>query len=146
LKNHIYDAANRLVSGTNEKGEISQYTYNELGMGVQTNQSMLNENAKYRDNKNSTGSTRLGDVSQYLDQNKPENYSQWQNGTGMNRAEDYGEIVRNYTIDFTSVTNRDILITESGRYAQRIVYGLDKISATIGEIEEIQPNLKKNIE
>ena len=34
IKSYTYDATNKMVSGTNEKGEVSAYTYNGLGVLV----------------------------------------------------------------------------------------------------------------
>ena len=143
-KTYVYDQTNRLIFGSNKDGEESEYNFNALGALVQTRQTVININQGYSDNQSSPGSSRIGDLGQYLEREQPEGHMSWQDETGATRQQTIQQVTRDYVVDYTTATRESLMVYEQGAYAQRFTYGFNKIAVTL-LANEAEDNIKTDI-
>ena len=130
ITNYTYSAQNKLVKGEKTNGESSTYVYNALGVRiantqVRTNKNAGNQNADLRD-----GSHGL-DYMRFLKNGRASWQRAWETEIGTTVQSDKETVTRHYVVDYLSIANRDIFVTEDGSYATRYVYdaGGRRISA-----------------
>lgn len=130
---YTYTAQNKLKTGKTEDGQSSTYTYNALNVRI--------KNVQVRDNKNAAhANSDLKDGSHgtdYLDFLKDGRFfwqRTWETEVGTTFQSNFETVTKNYVVDYLSIANRDILVTEDGSFTQRYVYDEDgtRISAEYG--------------
>lgn len=130
---YTYTAQNKLKTGKTEDGQSSTYTYNALNARI--------KNVQVRDNKNAGhANSDLKDGSHgtdYLDFLKDGRFfwqRTWETEVGTTFQSNFETVTKNYVVDYLSIANRDILVTEDGSFTQRYVYDEDgtRISAEYG--------------
>ncbi len=111
---YVYDETNKMVSGTNAKGEVSGYLYNGLNALVQTEWSLAENPKGY---KNS-----LSLISKLLFPSNLKNPV---------------VVVKDYVVDYTAETLSPLTETEVNGVSYRYVYGADEqpLSVTIYGVE-----------
>ena len=112
---YVYNAANRMVEGTNTAGEKTVYNFNGLGMLVQNTWVVENNAYGYHDMNGKT------DVKYSI--KKPE------------------IVVKDFVVDYNSPVQVPLTENEEGGLSYRYTYGLERVSVQIGGIETSAGNL-----
>ena len=117
---YAYNAQNRLISGARNDGQSSEYAYNALGVRIANTQVRANENAGY------ASSDLIGyngvDYSRFLRDGRDTSQRTWETEIGTTIQNDCETVVKRYVVDYLSIANRDIVVTEEGSWTQRYVY------------------------
>ncbi len=121
ITNYTYSAQSKLVKGEKTNGESSTYVYNALGVRiantqVRTNKNAGNQNADLRDGSHGT------DYLRFLKDGRSDWQRVWETEIGTTVQSDKETVTRHYTVDYLSIANRDIFVTEDGSYTTRYVY------------------------
>ncbi|MDR0905339.1 MAG: hypothetical protein LBN00_04055 [Oscillospiraceae bacterium] len=130
---YTYNAQNKLARGENTDGESSEYTYNALGVRIQNVQVRENANAGYQ-NSNLIDGSGGEDYLPYLRDGRFEWQRVWESEIGTTVQNNFETVTRNYILDYLSLANRDILVTEDGSFTERYVYDASgiRVSAEYG--------------
>jgi RHS repeat-associated protein len=128
---YTYNAQNRLVKGSSSDGSYSEYTYNAMGARVQNVQYRENVNAGYENVELNNGSENITDYTPALDDERATWESTWETEVGTVIQTEWETVTVNYTVDYLSVANRDIMVETVGAFVTRYVYDPDgtRISA-----------------
>ena len=121
ITNYTYNAQNKLVKGEKTNGESSEYIYNALGVRiantqVRTNKNAGNQNADLKDGSHGT------DYMRFLKDGRSTWQRVWESEIGTTVQNDGETVTRHYVVDYLSIANRDIFVTEDGSYTTRYVY------------------------
>lgn len=119
---YIYDETNKMVSGTNEGGEVSNYIYNGLGALVE-NQWIITKNGY------GYHSMDAGDVEITYPATSLKNSS---------------TVVKQFVVDFTSETFEPLMEHEVNGLDYKYVYGNDRLSVDISPITTSSGNIIEN--
>jgi len=119
--NYTYSAQNKLVRGVKASGESSEYVYNALGVRIEnvqvrTNKNAGNQNADLRDGSHGV------DYMRFLKNGRASWQRVWETEIGTTVQSDKETVTRRYVVDYLSIANRDIFVTEDGSYTTRYVY------------------------
>jgi len=120
---YTYNAQNRLILGETSEGETSSYVYNALGARVQNEQYRENENFGYKNSNLFDGSGGV-DYQRFLDDWRATWQRAWETEVGTTVQNNFETVTKNYVVDYLSLANRDIFVTEEGSFTQRYVYDL----------------------
>ena len=108
----------------------SEYLYNALGVRIEnvqirTNRNAGNQNADLKDGSHGT------DYLRFLKDGRSTWQRVWETEIGTTVQNDKETVTRHYVVDYLSIANRDIFVTEDGSYTTRCVYdaGGRRISA-----------------
>jgi RHS repeat-associated protein len=128
---YTYNAQNRLTKGSNSDGSYSEYTYNAMGARIQNVQYRENANAGYENVELNNGSENIKDYTPALDDERATWESTWETEVGTVVQREWETVTVNYTVDYLSVANRDIMVETVGAFVTRYVYDPDgtRISA-----------------
>ena len=118
---YTYNTQNRLVKGETDDGQSSTYIYNAMGVRIGNVQERINVNAAYQNAPMFDGSS-FTDYAQYLKDFRDYWQSTWETEVGTTVQNNPETVTKHYVVDYLSMANRDILVTEDGRYTQRYVY------------------------
>ena len=102
-------------------GESSEYVYNALGVRIANIQIRENRNAKYQNSGLKDGSHGV-DYMRFLKNGRASWQRVWETEIGTTVQSDKETVTRHYTVDYLSIANRDIFVTEDGSYTTRYVY------------------------
>ena len=119
--NYTYSAQNKLLKGEKTNGESSEYVYNALGVRIEnvqirTNKNAGNQNADLKDGSHGT------DYMRFLKDGRATWQRVWESEIGTTVQNDKETVTRHYVVDYLSIANRDIFVTEDGSYTTRYVY------------------------
>jgi RHS repeat-associated protein len=128
---YAYTAQNKLESGKQADGQSSTYTYNALGVRIQNVQVRKNQNSGYANADLNNGSEHIKDYLSALSDDRADWQRVWESEVGSVHQNDFETVTTHYTVDYLSVANRDIMVTEDGSWTARYVYDEDstRISA-----------------
>ena len=126
---YTYNAENRLILGEKASGESSSYTYNALGVRIGNEQIRENENAGHQNRPLIAGSQWLERYHDVLLDGRFDWQRVFETEVGTTVQNNFETVTKHYVVDYLSVANRDILVTEDGSYTQTYVY--DENSARI---------------
>ena len=145
VEQYVYDGANRMVKGTNEKGEESHYIYNGLGNLV-ANEWIIEKNAYGYTGVDAPASLQVNGVV-VCDRHKNSTGQGHINPTGKGHTEGgttggvypkidnkkFQVVHKDYVLDYTSALRDIIMETESGAggITYRYTYGLEKASVVM---------------
>ena len=118
---YTYNAQNRLILGETSEVETSSYVYNALGARVQNEQYRENENFGYKNSNLFDGSQGV-DYRRFLDDWRATWQRAWETEVGTTVQPQMETVTKNYVVDYLSIANRDIFVTEVGSFTQRYVY------------------------
>ena len=119
---YIYDETNKMVSGTNANGEVSNYIYNGLGALVE-NQWIITKN-EYGYHDVDAGNA----VVTYP-------------ATGLHNS---STVIKQFIMDYTSETFEPLMEHEINGFDYRYVYGNDRLSVDIKGVTTSSGNLIEN--
>ncbi len=128
--NYTYNAQNKLIKSEKTNGESSEYLYNALGVRIANIQIRENRNAKYQNADLKDGSHGV-DYMRFLKNGRASWQRAWESEIGTTVQSDKETVTRHYVVDYLSIANRDIFVTEDGSYTTRYVYdagGRGKVS------------------
>jgi len=102
-------------------GESSEYLYNALGVRIEnvqvrTNKNAGNQNANLKDGSHGT------DYLRFLKDGRSSWQRVWETEIGTTVQNDKETVTRHHVVDYLSIANRDIFVTEDGSYTSRYVY------------------------
>ena len=126
---YSYNAENRLILGEKANGESSSYIYNALGVRIGNEQIRENENAGHQNRTLIAGSQWLERYHDVLLDGRFDWQRVFETEVGTTVQNNFETVTKHYVVDYLSVANRDILVTEDGSYTQTYVY--DENSARI---------------
>ena len=109
------------MKGETDDDQSSTYIYNAMGVRIGNIQERINVNAAYQNAPMFDGSN-LTDYAQYLKDFRDYWQSTWETEVGTTVQNNPETVTKHYVVDYLSMANRDILVTEDGRYTQRYVY------------------------
>ena len=118
---YSYNAKNRMILGEKDNGESSAYIYNAMGVRIQNIQIRENVNAGHANANLEDGSGGV-DYGQFLSDNRETWQPTWETEVGTTVQNNFETVTMNYTVDYLSPANRDIMVEVEGRYTQRYVY------------------------
>jgi YD repeat-containing protein len=108
---YTYNAQNRLVKDVLSDGQSSEYTYNALGVRVQNVQMRETQNAGYADADLKDGSDGV-DYLDFLQDDRFNWQRVWESEVGTTVQNNFETVRKNFTVDYLSLANRDILVAE----------------------------------
>lgn len=124
IRSFEYNGRGLLSKATNEKGETTEYTYNGLGVRVENLQVRDNANAGHRNALLNKGSLYIPDYMPTLIEDRFSWQRVYETEVHTVVQNDREEVHKDYKVDYTSPTSRDILVEEKGSYTQRYLYDL----------------------
>ena len=95
--------------------------YNALGVRVENVQVRENENFGYKNSNLFDGSGGV-DYQRFLDDWRATWQRAWETEVGTTVQPQMETVTKNYMVDYLSIANRDIFVTEVGSFTQRYVY------------------------
>ena len=118
---YTYTAQNKLKTGKTEDGQSSTYTYNALDARIKNVQVRDNKNAGHANSDLKDGSHGT-DYLDFLMDGRFFWQRTWETEVGTTFQSNFETATKNYVVDYLSIANRDILVTEDGSFTQRYVY------------------------
>jgi RHS repeat-associated protein len=123
VKSYVYDAAGRLASGSNGKGETSRYGYDALGARVFHEEVRGNANAAYQNGAFRGGSLESsGTLGKILKEGRAAWQRVWETAFGTVAQNDMETVSRRYLPDYASDARRDLLVMEAGSWDRLNLY------------------------
>ena len=132
---YTYTAQNKLKTGKTEDGQSSTYTYNALNARIKNVQVRDNKNAGHANSDLKDGSHGT-DYLDFLMDGRFFWQRTWETEVGTTFQSNFETVTKNYVVDYLSIANRDILVTEDGSFTQRYVY--DENSTRISQSTAMQ--------
>ena len=145
---YVYDATNRMVKGTNEDGETSSYTYNGLGALVNNTWEIKEDSHGYSGMLSPNPPAPKAE--KYVPKSLPAGYyaqkftTKTTNSIGKKTEDETSKakpkmqtVSKDFVVDYTSSTYRNLMEYEYGGFDYRYVYGLDRISVNISQTKKI---------
>ena len=133
---YVYDAANRMVQGTNDLGEQSVYTFNGLGQLVQ-NTWVIKKNAYgYHDVQPDAVVDGTAVVELETGKKQKKEKKTKEEVAASPELNKTSTVVKDFVIDATSPVQAPLTETEQGEsgLTYRYTYGLERVSVQIGNV------------